>query len=153
MVTIFFSTWLMFFNIFWIFPPLLQINVIFEQRFGSPLDKSEIPIWFSQSNGTNPLVQIGLPVPAPTAHHSPATAASRGKPHKWWKCFACHLFTYFREEERIAMTFDLWTSDHTRIQTFDFTGLLQNIWQSILASSKTSLNWYFVESVTETKYI
>ena len=106
---IFVQTWC-----FWIFSPDLQINVIFEQRFGSPLDKSEIPIWFSQSNGTNPLVQIGLPVPAPTAHHSPATtAASRGKPHKWWKCFACHLFTYFREEERIAMTFDLWTLNHT----------------------------------------
>ena len=29
--------------------------------FGSALDKSEIPIWFSQSDGTNPLVQIVFP--------------------------------------------------------------------------------------------
>ena len=36
-------------------------SYIWSARCGSALDKSEIPIWFSQSDGTNPLVQIVFP--------------------------------------------------------------------------------------------
>ena len=36
-------------------------SYIWSAVFGSALDKSEIPIWFSQSDGTNPLVQIVFP--------------------------------------------------------------------------------------------
>ena len=63
------------------------------------LDKSEIPIWFSQSNGTNSLVQIGLP---PSHHSTPSQMVNLEYFHllhfinlTWWStCF--YLFIYFR---------------------------------------------------------